>query len=229
MHGTPLKPAPALTPEIAALKARRAAATAKGYVRSVSNMLCQGRAGPAMSLIRSPFEVFEGFGRLTIIFEDETFAQPRTIYLREKVHPDNIFPSPNGHSIGHWEGAGTSRTLVVDTVGLNGRSGFPNDIPASTEAHIVERFSVSPDGRVLTDVVAMTDPKSLRAPWVVTLKYDRRADSEERMEVVCEPDLDALKTLDLDALKDADPEIARLADPSQRTSDPALKIAKPGG
>ena len=220
MHGTPLKPAPDLTPEIAALKARRAAAVAKGYVRGISNMLCQGRAGPAMSLIRSPFEIFEGFGRITIIFEDETFAQPRTIYLREKAHPADVFPSPNGHSIGHWEGKGAGRVLVVDTVGLNGRSGFPNDTPASTQAHIVERFSVSPDGKVLSDLVTMTDPKSLRKPWVLTLKYDRRKDSEERMEVVCEPDLDAIKTLDLQALKDADPDA--------RTTDPALKI-KPGG
>jgi hypothetical protein len=227
MHGTPLKPAPALTPDMAALKQRRAEAVAKGYVRSLSNMMCQGRAGPAMSLIRSPFEIFEGFGRVTLIFEDETFAQPRTIYLREPNHPADVFPSPNGHSIGHWEGKGARRVLVVDTIGLNGRSGFPNDIPASPEAHIVERFSVSADGKVLTDDVTMTDPKALQKPWAISLKYDRKPDSEERMEVVCEPDLDAIKTLDLPALKDADPEVARLLNPDTRATDPALKIAKP--
>jgi hypothetical protein len=221
MHGTMLKPTPELTPEIAALRKRRAAAVAKGYVRGVDNMLCKGRAGPAMSLIRSPIEIMQGFGRVTIIFENETFNQPRTFYLREKTQPDNIFPTRNGHSIAHWEHG----TLVVDTVGLDGRSGFPNDIPASTQAHIVERFSVSADRKVLTDHVVMTDPKSLLKPWIVDLKYDRMPDTEERFQVMCEPDLDALKTLDLEALKDADPEVARLVDPNLRPTDPALKIA----
>jgi hypothetical protein len=220
MLGKTLKPAPVLTAEIAALLQRRAAAGAKGYVRSVSNMLCHGRAGPAMSLIRSPVEIFQGFGRITMVFENETFNQPRTFYLKEKVQPDNIFPSDNGHSIAHWEG----ETLVVDTVGLNGRSAFPNDIPASEQARYTERFSVSRDGKVLTDHLVMTDPKSLLKPWIVDLKYDRMPDTEERFQVMCEPDLDALKTLDLEALKDADPEVARLLDPSTRPTDPALKI-----
>jgi hypothetical protein len=221
MHGAPLKPAPVLTPEIAALCQRRAAAVAKGYVRSASNMLCQGRAGPAMSLIRSPVEIMQGFGRITMIFENETFNQPRTFYLLEKRQPDNIFPTRNGHSIAHWEG----KTLVVDTVGYDGRSTFPNDIPASPQGHLVERFSVSQDGKLMTDHLVMTDPKTFLKPWILDLKYDRMPDTEERFQVSCEPDLDALKTLDLEALKDADPEVARLIDPNLRATDPALKIA----
>ena len=221
LHGTPLKPAPALTPQVAALRQRRAAAVAKGYVRSVSNMLCQGRAGPSMSLIRSPVEIMQGFGRITMIFENETFNQPRTFYLLEKTQPANIFPTRNGHSIAHWEG----KTLVVDTVGYDGRSTWPNDIPASEQGHMVERFSLSADGKVLTDHLVMTDLNTFTRPWVIDLKYDRMPDTEERFQVSCEVDLDALKTLNLDALKDADPEVARLADPNLRATDPALKIA----
>ena len=221
--GQPLKPAPMLTASALDLRKRRAAATAAGYVRSAGNMLCQGGGGPALSMIRSPFEVMQGFGRLTFIFETETFNQPRTVYLNEKTQPDNIYPSENGHSIGHWEG----KTLVVDTVGFNGRSSFPGGVRASDKAHIVERLSVSKDGKVLTDEITMTDPANLAQPWTTTLKYDREPDTEERFEVACEPDLDALKTLDLNALKDADPEIARMVDPNTRATDPALKIGKP--
>ncbi|MEI9890434.1 MAG: hypothetical protein WDN45_07340 [Caulobacteraceae bacterium] len=119
--GQRLKPDPVLTADVLEQRKRRAAATQAGYVRSVGNMLCQGGGGPALSMMRSPFEVMQGFGRLTFIFETESFNQPRTVYLREKVQPDNIFPSANGHSIGHWEG----KTLVVDTVGFDGRSSFP--------------------------------------------------------------------------------------------------------
>ncbi len=216
--GAKLLPEPVLTPAAQALRQRRAAATAKGYVRSVGNMLCQGGGGPSLSMLRSPFEVMQGFGRISFIFETETFN------MREKVQPENIFPSANGHSIGHWEGQGANKTLVVDTVGFNGRSTFPGGVRASEKAHIVERFSVSPDGKVLSDALTMTDPDNLAQPWTTILKYDRMADSEERFEVSCEPDLDALKTLDLNALKDADPEVARLADPDLRPTDPALKI-----
>ena len=221
--GQPLKPAAVLTPAAQELRKKRAAATQAGYVRSISNMLCEGGGGPALSMIRSPFEVMQGFGRLTFIFETESFNQPRTVYLREKTQPHNIFPTENGHSIGHWEG----KTLVVDTVGFSGRSSFPGGVRASEKAHIVERFSLSKDGKVLSDELTMTDPVNLAQPWVTTLKYDREPDTEERFEVSCEPDLDAIKTLDFNALKDADPEIARLVDPNTRPTDPALKIAKP--
>ncbi len=219
--GHPLKPAPVLTPAAQALRKKRQEATEKGYVRSLSNMLCEGGGGPALSMIRSPFEVMQGFGRISFIFETETFNQPRTVYLREKTQPDNIFPTNNGHSIGHWEG----KTLVVDTIGFSGRSSFPGGVNASEQAHIVERFSLSPDGKVLSDEITMTDPRTLAQPWTTTLKYDRMADTEERFEVSCEPDLDAVKTLDFEALKDADPEVARMLNPDTRPTDPALKIA----
>jgi hypothetical protein len=221
--GAPLTPAPVLTPAAQEQRRLRAAAAAKGYVRSVSNMLCQGGGGPILSQYRSPFEVMQGFGRISFIFETENFNQPRTVYLNEKVQPDAIFPGPNGHSIGHWEG----RTLVVDTVGFNGRGSFPGGVPASEQAHIVERFSVSRGGKVLTDDLVMTDPVNLAQPWTTALKFDREPATEERIEVVCEPDLDALKTLDLNALKDADPEVAHLVNPETRPTDPALKIGKP--
>ncbi len=225
--GAPLKPAPVLTPAALEQRRRRAAAAVKGYVRGVSNMMCQGGGGPALSQFRSPFEVMQGFGRISFIFETENFNQPRTVYLNEKAQPANIYPSENGHSIGHWEGRGAHRTLVVDTVGFNGRSSFPGGVRASEQAHIIERFSVSGDGKVLTDQILMTDPVSLADPWTLVLKFDRMPDTEERFEVTCEPDLDAIKTLDLESLKDVDPDVARLLNPDTRPTDPALKIAKP--
>jgi hypothetical protein len=219
--GHPLKPSPILTPEALALRKKRQEAVEKGYVRSLSNMMCQGGGGPALSMMRSPFEVMQGFGRITFIFETENFNQPRTVYLKQAKQPDNIFPTANGHSIGRWEG----KTLVVDTVGFSGRSSFPGGVNASEAAHMVERFSVSADGKVLSDEITMTDPRNLAQTWTTTLKYDRMADTEERFEVTCEPDLDAVKTLDLPALKDADPEVARMLNPDTRPTDPALKIA----
>lgn len=219
--GQPLFPKPELSPAARDLAAKHAAAQAKGYVRTVGNMLCLPSGGPQMFVVRSPFEIFEAFGRITLIFETEGSNQPRTIYLNEKTQPKDIYPTFNGHSIGHWEG----RTLVVDTVGYNGRGTLLGGVPKSTDTHVVERFSWSKDGKVMTLDITMEDPVWLARPWTTQLVFDRLADTEERFEVWCEPDLDAYKTVDLEAVKDADPEVARLLDPDQRATDPALKIA----
>lgn len=223
--GQPLKPKPELTPYAADLQARQRAATAKGYVRSAANMLCLPSGGPQLFQMRSPFEVMQGFGRLTFIFETEGSNQPRTVYLREKTHPDDLYPSFNGHSIGHWEG----KTLVVDTIGFNGRGTLPGGVPKTVDTHLVERFTWSADGKTMTDTITAEDPKVLAKPWTFNLVFDRMADTEERFEVWCEPDLDAFKTLDLNALKDSDPEVARMLDPETRASDPALLFAPPAG
>ena len=221
--GQPLSPKPELTPVATAQMKRRAEAQAKGYVRSASNMLCGPSGGPQLYAFRSPFEIFEGFGRITFIFETEGNNQPRTIYLNEKTQPADIYPTFNGHSIGHWEG----KTLVIDTIGFNGRGALLGPVQKSDKTHVVERMSWSADGKVLTDQLTMEDPVSLAKPWTTTLVFDRMADTEERFEVWCEVDLDAFKTLDLPSLKDADPEVALMLDPDKRATDPALKIAAP--
>jgi hypothetical protein len=220
-----LMPEPQLTPAAEAWRQRRMAAQAKGYARQVPNMLCQGVGGPAMFQNQSPFEVFSGFGRITFVFENEYQVQPRTVYLNEKEQPPHIFPSYNGHSIGHWEGD----VLVVDTVGYNGRSSHRGNwlggIPRSDKAHTIERFSVSPDGKVLSDQITTIDPETFAVPWTTTLKFDRQPNDTERFEVTCEVDLDALNATDLKPLKDVDPEVARLIDPALHESDPALTIS----
>ena len=221
--GKPLKPAPKLTPAVAALAERRAAAMKAGYVREVSGMLCGQNGGPNMYQVRSPFEIFEGFGRITLIFETEMNNQPRTIYLDDKAQPDEIYPTYNGHSIGHWEG----RTLVVDTRGFVQRGHLMGSIPRTTRTHTVERLSTSPDGKTLSVQITVEDPSSLTEPWTTTLKFDRKPATEERFEVWCDADLEAFNTLDLKALKDADPEIALLLDGAN--TDPAVVIAKQAG
>jgi len=218
--GAPLKPAPQITPAVAAKFAKQEAAMANGYVREVAGMLCLPTGGPLLMQLRSPFVVLEGLGRVTFIFETEGSNQPRTVYLTEKAHPDALYPSFNGHSIGHFEGD----TLVVDTIGFNGRGELPGGLPKTTETHLIERFSVSADGKTLTDSMTVIDPNTLSQPWTTTLAFHRMADTEERFEVWCEPDLEAFNATDLQTLKDFDSEVALMLDPATRASDPAMAI-----
>ena len=95
----------------------------------------------------------------------------RYIFTDGRPHPgeDDLFPSWDGHSIGHWEGD----TLVIDTVGLKGgmvidRTG----LVMSEKAHITERIRrLNMDQ--MQDILTIDDPVALTKPWVVTRLYNR--------------------------------------------------------
>lgn len=83
----------------------------------------------------------------------------RTIHLDLSAHPTGIQPSRAGHSIGKWEGD----VLVVDTVGFD--SGYIKAPPVangavknSEQLHIIERFSLSEDGKTLLREYEGEDP-----------------------------------------------------------------------
>jgi hypothetical protein len=79
----------------------------------------------------------------------------RRIYLRDK-HSANVKPDWFGESIGHYEG----NTLVVDTIGLSTKNSYIDNfrVPHTEKEHVVERYSISPDGKELSAVVMVEDP-----------------------------------------------------------------------
>jgi hypothetical protein len=86
-----------------------------------------------------------------------------------------------GHSIGSWDGD----TLVIDSVGFNGkvwmdRRGFPQ----TTQMHIVERFTRINLGNLTRDVL-VDDPGAYSKPF--TLKFAARLSNpgDELMEYIC--------------------------------------------
>src|SRR5262249_2242368 len=91
----------------------------------------------------------------------------RHIRLADK-HPDNVKPSWFGDSIGHYE---NGDTLVVDTIGIKGGEFHFIDnfrTPHSDKLHVVERFTVAPDGKSMTAIVTVEDPDTFTGP--LTLK-----------------------------------------------------------
>ncbi|HTI67925.1 MAG TPA: hypothetical protein VL460_10325 [Caulobacteraceae bacterium] len=102
----------------------------------------------------------------------------RFIFTDGRPHPgeDDLWPTWEGHSIGHWEGD----TLVVDTVGL--RAGVPVDrtgLVFSDKLHVAER--IHKVGAQLVDEMTLTDPEALTGPWKVTRRYNR---SKERFAAI---------------------------------------------
>ena len=76
----------------------------------------------------------------------------------------------DGESVGHYEGD----TLVVDTIGQNTR--LPVDVyrtPHTEKLHVVERWKVVDDGKMMEASFTVDDPDAFYQPWSATRQYRR--------------------------------------------------------
>ena len=136
-----------------------------------------------------PNQILDGGNQIVLL--NEWQAVPRRIYTDGRKHPpaDDMVSTWEGHSIGHWE----SDTLVVDTIGLNGRTRplngyFANAVnatpenltvprlPSSDQMHLVERFRLVGNGDILEVTRIITDPKTYLRPFSNTVYLERRPD-----------------------------------------------------
>jgi hypothetical protein len=106
----------------------------------------------------------------------------RYIYTDGRPFPpkDELWPTFEGYSIGHWE----ADTLIVETRSLRG--GIPLDRTGaclSDEAHVVERIRKT-DDKTLQSEITIEDPIALTGPWKVTRRYSKRREQFPRMENV---------------------------------------------
>ena len=128
-----------------------------------------------MQIIQTPKEVIE-------LFEYDHIV--RYIYTDGRKHPSDLTPTYNGHSIGHWEGD----TLVVDTVGFNGKNWLDRvGHPESDEMHIVEHIRRVDDKTLQVDLT-FDDPKSYTKPWTAMARFGLRP-AWDVLEHVCEDNL----------------------------------------
>jgi hypothetical protein len=128
-----------------------------------------------MQIIQTPTEVIE-------LFEYDHIV--RHIYIDGRKHPASFKPSYNGHSIGHWEGD----TLVVDTIGLNGKNWLDRvGHPESAQMHILERIR-RVDGKTLQVDLNFDDVKSYTKPWTAQIRFLLHPDWDI-LEHICEDNL----------------------------------------
>jgi hypothetical protein len=176
-----------LTPQATALAEKRRKATENGgVVLSDNAKKCLPIGMPTFMTNEFALEIVESADRVTMLSENSTL--PRSVYLNEKVHTKGLEPSWNGHSIGHYEGSGAKKALVVDTVNLNDRVGpvGRNGVHSPT-THIVERLYLK-DPDTLVGEMTFEDPTYLTKPWTKTHTYHRIKAPAELWEYACEPD-----------------------------------------
>jgi hypothetical protein len=120
-----------------------------------------GLGGPnPIVFLQTPKEVW-------IIFSSE--HQVRRVYLNVP-HSANPKPSWYGESVGHYEGD----TLVIDTIGQNDKTFV--DIyrtPHTSALHVVERWRMIEDGKMLESVFTVEDPGAFYQPWTGRRRYRR--------------------------------------------------------
>jgi hypothetical protein len=134
---------------------------------------------PRVMAIPYPFEFVIQPNRVIMLFEG--YSQRREVFTDGRGHPEDLDATYNGHSIGHWEGD----TLVVETVGLRGDTVFDVTGAPHSEAMTVTERIRRRDATTLEDVITITDPEAMTAPWTVTRTYAHRPDWTLK-EYVCE-------------------------------------------
>jgi hypothetical protein len=125
-----------------------------------------------------PWEVVMARDRVVMIFEYQSLV--RQIFTDGRGHPADLDPTYMGNAIGHWEGD----TLVVDTIGFNGKIWLdPKGLPSTDVLRVTERIRrLSHD--TLSDTYTIDDKKAYTKPWTVQKLFSLKPDWQIK-EYVC--------------------------------------------
>jgi hypothetical protein len=132
-----------------------------------------------------PFEIVQTAGRVLQLYE--LHREWRNIWINTE-HPKDLTPTYMGDSVAHWEG----NTLVVDTIGFNGKDWITEDVPypMSKDFHMVERYTRL-DHDTLRVEIAFSDSKlwgdKTWGGFIRILKLQ----PDQLQEWICVPEVDA--------------------------------------
>jgi hypothetical protein len=133
---------------------------------------CDPPGVPRVYFHPRPFEIMQIRGRL--IFHYEEYNTFREIWTDGREAPNDPDPSWNGYSVGRWEGD----TLVVDTVGFNGKTWVDNaGHPISDAMRLTERFHRIDQDHLAIDFT-FQDQKGLTQPFTYKRVYTAHPDWE---------------------------------------------------
>jgi hypothetical protein len=116
-----------------------------------------------------------------ILFLHESRTIYRQIFTDGRSLPRNAQPTWMGYSVGKWDGD----TLVVDTIGQNGKTWLDmRGLPGTEALRVTERFSRPSIGHIDIDVT-IDDSQAYTKPWTVKLSWSLLPDAE-LIESICE-------------------------------------------
>jgi len=146
---------------------------------------CTPYPPPATIVVSGFFLSQIELGDDVVTLRNEWFDTERKIYTDGRDHPDASQRALLGHSIGWWEGD----TLVVDTRNFaDHRSPYQTGVPSGPRKHVVERYTLSDDGRSIAVEFMLEDPDYLAEPFGGSMEWIYRPDLEF-LEFDCDPDV----------------------------------------
>ena len=129
--------------------------------------------------VEYPVEIVQTSERLALLFESNNIFH--VVFTDGRNHPKNLESSWMGHSVGKWDGD----TLLIDTIGFNGRTWIDTaEHPSSDQLHVTERIHFI-DRQHLGYEVIWEDPKTYTKPIKNTRVLARMKPGEELMEYWC--------------------------------------------
>jgi hypothetical protein len=116
-----------------------------------------------------------------VILLHESRTIYRQIFTDGRPLPKDAQPAWMGYSVGHWD----KDTLVVDTIGQNGKTWLDmKGLPGTEALRVTERFFRPKIGHM--DVaVTIDDPQAYTKPWTVNMPWSLLPDAE-LIESICE-------------------------------------------
>jgi len=139
---------------------------------------CLPQGVPKVNAIAYPQKFIQLPGSIVIVYE--AFNLWRQIFLDGRQPVPDPNPTWHGYSTGRWD----HDTLVVDTVGFNGRAWLDQLGRPTTEAlHVIERFHRTTFGHMSIQIT-IDDPKAYTRPWTVNQEVHLLPDTEP-MEFIC--------------------------------------------
>lgn len=158
-------PAPLVTPPTPAITA----AQARHDIEAIR--WCTNLGVPYILADRAPLDVRQSPTVIAMIAKVQSSA--RYIYTdgRKRPERDDLDPTTNGYTIGHWDGD----TLVADTTGFNDRGAtrIPGGGVRTPSSHLVERYRLLENGARLSAVFTWDDPKVFQKPHTYEYRYYR--------------------------------------------------------
>ncbi len=149
------------------------------YMKDVPSSRCQPNGATLFGTFFT-YRVVETPAYMTILAEHDVPGF-RQIFLDGRSHPKNLEPTWMGHSVGRWEGD----TLVIDTVGFNGKAWIDLEgRPFTEKTHLIERYR-RPDLGHLEVEFTIEDPSAYAKPWTIKRTSDLAPKGEEVQEYIC--------------------------------------------
>jgi len=139
---------------------------------------CLPQGVPKIDAAPAPYRFIQTRGYIAVLYE--AFTQWRQIFTDGRQPPRDPNPTWFGYSVGHWDGD----TLVVDTVGFNGKPWLDQVGHPTTDAlHVTERFRRVNFGEMELQIT-IDDPKAYTRPWTV-VEHPHLLVDTELLEFIC--------------------------------------------